>query len=99
MWRGSRAGDVARREIRRYQFTTDLLIPKLPFERLVREIAQDLRRDLRFQSSTVMALQEAAEAYLVGLFEHAELCAKHANRKTITTKDIQLALRIRGERA
>ncbi|ETN85400.1 core histone H2A/H2B/H3/H4 [Necator americanus] len=64
-----RPGTVALREIRRYQKSTELLIRKLPFQRLVREIAQDFKTDLRFQSSAVMALQEAAEAYLVGLFE------------------------------
>jgi len=64
-----RPGTVALREIRKYQKSTELLIRKLPFQRLVREIAQDFKTDLRFQSSAVLALQEAAEAYLVGLFE------------------------------
>jgi histone H3 len=73
-----------------------LLIRKLPFQRLVREIAQDFKTDLRFQSSAVMALQEA---YLIGLFEDTNLCAIHAKRVTIMPKDIQLARRIRGERA
>ena len=94
-----RPGTVALREIRKYQKSTDLLIRKLPFQRLVREIAQDFRADLRFQSSAVLALQEAAEAYLVGLFEDTNLCAIHAKRVTIMPKDIQLARRIRGERA
>ncbi|KAK2139722.1 hypothetical protein NP493_847g00050 [Ridgeia piscesae] len=79
--------------------STELLIRKLPFQRLVREIAQDFKTDLRFQSSAVMALQEASEAYLVGLFEDTNLCAIHAKRVTIMPKDIQLARRIRGERA
>ncbi|RXM36751.1 Histone H2A [Acipenser ruthenus] len=92
-----RPGTVALREIRRYQKSTELLIRKLPFQRLVREIAQDFKTDLRFQSS--MALQEASEAYLVGLFEDTNLCAIHAKRVTIMPKDIQLARRIRGERA
>uniref|UniRef100_A0A8C5SEV7 Core Histone H2A/H2B/H3 domain-containing protein n=1 Tax=Laticauda laticaudata TaxID=8630 RepID=A0A8C5SEV7_LATLA len=70
-----RPGTVALREIRRYQKSTELLIRKLPFQRLVREIAQDFKTDLRFQSSAVMALQEASEAYLVGLFEDTNLCA------------------------
>ena len=83
----------------RYQKSTELLIRKLPFQRLVREIAQDFKTDLRFQSSAVMALQEASEAYLVGLFEDTNLCAIHAKRVTIMPKDIQLARRIRGERA
>ncbi|XP_037471550.1 histone H3.2-like [Triticum dicoccoides] len=94
-----RPGTVALREIRKYQKSTELLIRKLPFQRLVREIAQDFKTDLRFQSSAVSALQEAAEAYLVGLFEDTNLCAIHAKRVTIMPKDIQLARRIRGERA
>ena len=94
-----RPGTVALREIRRYQKSTELLIRKLPFQRLVREIAQDFKTDLRFQSSAVAALQEASEAYLVGLFEDTNLCAIHAKRVTIMPKDIQLARRIRGERA
>ncbi|XP_049355725.1 histone H3.2-like [Solanum verrucosum] len=94
-----RPGTVALREIRKYQKSTKLLIRKLPFQRLVREIAQDFKTDLRFQSSVVAALQEAAEAYLVGLFEDTNLCAIHAKRVTIMPKDMQLARRIRGERA
>ncbi|GBP07975.1 Histone H3 [Eumeta japonica] len=74
------AGTVALREIRRYQKSTELLIRKLPFQRLVREIAQDFKTDLRFQSSAVMALQEASEAYLVGLFEDTNLCAIRQTR-------------------
>ncbi len=77
----------------------DLIIRKAPFQRLVREIAQDLKSDLRFQSTAVLALQEAAEAYLTGLFEDTNLCCLHAKRVTIMPKDIQLALRLRGERA
>lgn len=92
-----RPGTVALREIRRYQKSTELLLRKLPFQRLVREIAQDFKRDWRFQSHAVLALQEAAEAYLVGLFEDTNLCAIHAKRVTIMPKDIQLARRIRGE--
>lgn len=122
-----RPGTVALREIRRYQKSTELLIRRLPFQRLVREIAQEFKADLRFQSSAVQAIQEAAEAYLVGLFEgvcllslienigtgfslhqsilspfslsDTNLCAIHAKRVTIMPKDIQLARRIRGERA
>lgn len=94
-----RPGTVALREIRKYQKSTDLLLRKLPFQRLVREIAQDFRTDLRFQSTAVLALQEASEAYLVGLFEDTNLCAIHAKRVTIMPKDMQLARRIRGERA
>ena len=94
-----RAGTVALREIRKYQKSTVLLIRKLPFQRLVREVAQDVKADLRFQSHAIMALQEASEAYLTSLFEDTNLCALHAKRVTIMPKDIQLARRIRGERA
>ena len=93
-----RPGTVALREIRRYQKSTDLLIRKLPFQRLVREVAQDFRTDLRFQAAAVLALQEASESYLVGLLEDTNLCAIHAKRVTIMPKDVQLARRIRGER-
>ena len=101
-----RPGTVALKQIRQYQKSTELLIRKLPLQRLVREIASDsevikspLCGKVRFQSAAVMALQEAAEAYLVGLFEDTNLCAIHARRVTIMPKDIQLARRIRGERA
>ncbi|KDO17733.1 histone H3 [Saprolegnia parasitica CBS 223.65] len=94
-----RPGTVALREIRKYQKSTELLIRRLPFQRLVREISQDYKTDLRFQSTAMLALQEACEAYLVGLFEDTNLCAIHAKRVTIMPKDIQLARRIRGERA
>ena len=92
-----RPGTVALREIRKYQKSTELLIRILPFQRLVREIASDFKSDLRFQSSAVLALQEASESYLVGLFEDTNLCAIHAKRVTIMPKDMQLARRIRGE--
>ena len=92
-----RPGTVALREIRRYQKSTELLIRKLPFQRLVREIAAGVSNDLRFQSSAILALQEAAEAYIVGLMEDANLCAMHARRVTIMRKDMQLARRLRGE--
>ena len=98
-------GTVALKQIRQYQKSMELLIRKLPFQRLVREIACDrdvitspLCGKVRFQSAAIMALQEASEAYLVGLFEDSNLCAIHAKRVTIMPKDIQLARRIRGER-
>jgi histone H3 len=94
-----RPGTVALRQIRKYQKTTDLLLRKLPFQRLVKEVAQDFKNDLRFQSGAIMALQEASEAYLVGLFEDTNLCAIHAKRVTIMVRDMQLARRIRGERS
>ncbi|EOD46305.1 histone H3 protein [Neofusicoccum parvum] len=92
-------GVNALKEIRRYQRSTDLLLLKLPFARLVREIALNLVPDgeiLRWQSQAIQALQEAAEAFLVHLFEDTNLCAIHAKRVTIMQKDIQLARRIRG---
>ena len=94
-----RPGTVALREIRKFQKSTELLIRKLPFQRLVREIATEYKSDLRWQSQAVFAIQEACEAYMVGLFEDTNLCAIHAKRVTIMPKDIQLARRIRGERA
>ena len=94
-----RAGTVALKDIRHYQGSTALLIRKLPFQRVVREIAQDIKTDLRFQSAAILCLQEATEAYLVSLLEDSNLCAIHARRVTIMPKDIQLARRIRGERA
>lgn len=92
-----RPGTVALREIRRYQKTTELLIRKLPFARLVRELSQERKSDLRFQGSAIAALQEASEAYLIGLFEDTNLCAIHAKRVTVMQKDMQLARRIRGD--
>ena len=100
-----RPGTVALKQIRQYQKSTELLIRKLPFQRLVREIAGDtdvirspLCGKVRFQSAAIMALQEASETYLVGLFEDSNLCAIHAKWVTIMPKNIQLARRIRGER-
>jgi histone H3 len=98
-----RPGTVALREIRKYQKLTDLLIRKAPFQRLVKEVASTVCADgqkgnLRFQSQAILALQEALETYLIGLFEDSNLCAIHAKRVTIMPKDIMLARRIRGER-
>ena len=87
------------REIRRYQRSTELLISKLPFQRLVREIAQDFRKDLRFQSSAVIALQEAAEAHIVSLFEDTNRATFHARLVTIYPKDMALAQLLRGDRS
>ena len=91
-------GVVALREIRKYQKSTETLIGKAPFQRLVREICCDVvRTDLRFQSTALLALQEAAEAYLVGVAEDANLCAIHSRRVTLFPSDLQLARRLRGE--
>lgn len=91
-------GTVALREIRKYQKSTDCLLPRQPFQRLVREIATMIVPDIRFQASSLFALQEACEAYLVGLFEDTNQCAIHARRVTIMVRDLQLARRIRGEK-
>ena len=93
-----RPGTVALRQIRKYQTSSELLIRKLPFQRLVREIAQQIKDDIRFQSTAIQALQEATEAYLVSLFEDTNLCALHAKRVTIMPRDLQLARRLRQER-
>ncbi|KAI9649092.1 centromeric DNA-binding histone H3-like protein cse4 [Ciborinia camelliae] len=92
-------GTLALKEIRKFQKSTDLLLLKLPFSRLVREIALSVRpqgEGMRWQSQAIQALQESAEAFLVHLFEDTNLCAIHAKRVTIMQKDIQLARRIRG---
>lgn len=92
-----RPGTVALREIKKYQKSTDLQIRKLPFQRLVKEIAEEYSYNLRFQSRAIMALQEATEAYIVSLMEDANLCSIHAGRVTVMSKDLALALRLRGE--
>ncbi|XP_034946421.1 histone H3-3-like [Chelonus insularis] len=83
-----RPGTIVCREIRRYPKSTELLIRKLPFQRLVHKLAQDFKTDSRFQSAAVIALQEASEAYLVGLFEDTNLCDMHAKLVTIMPKAI-----------
>ena len=92
-----RPGTVALREIRRYQKSTKTLLRRSPFQRLVREVASDFKTDLRMASGALGALQEATEAYMVGLFEDANLAALHAKRVTIMPRDLGLARRIRGE--
>ena len=90
-----RAGTVALREIRKYQRSTELLINKIPFARLIREICNDIHPGaLRFQTSAIIAIQEAAEAYIVKVFEDSNLCAIHDKRVTIMPKDIKLARRL-----
>ena len=90
-----RPGTVALREIRRHQKSTDLLLRKMPFQRVVRDIARTIRTDLRFQSTALLALQESAEAHMVSVFEDVNCCAIHAGRTTIMPADLRLALRIR----
>lgn len=92
-----RPGTVALREIRQYQKTTGHLIPRLPFARLIREVANKYMVNVRFQSSALDCIQEAAEAYLVQLFEDCVLCAVHSRRVTVMPRDMLLARRIRGE--
>ena len=87
----------ALKEIQKYQKEVDLLIRRVPFKRLVREIVQKCREGLELQSSAVLALQEVGEAFLVGLLEQANICAIHTKQVTIMPKDIQLAQRIRGD--
>ncbi|XP_026144101.1 histone H3-like centromeric protein A isoform X2 [Carassius auratus] len=92
-----RPGTRALMEIRRYQKSTGLLLRKAPFSRLVREVCQTFSRgQMMWQGYALMALQEAAEAFLVRLFSDANLCAIHAKRVTLFPRDIQLARRIRG---
>ena len=93
-----RPGTVALREIRRFQKTTELLIRKAPFQRVVRDIALKYKKDVRFQSTAVLALQEASEAYMVGMFEDTNLAALHAKRVTILPRDLALARRLRGDK-
>lgn len=92
--------ELAMYEIRKYQRSTELLISKIPFARLVKEVTDQFtteEQQLRWQSMAILALQEASEAYLVGLLEHTNLLALHAKRITIMRKDMQLARRIRGQ--
>lgn len=90
-------GTVALREIKRYQKSTNLLLPRASFQRVVRSICMELDNTLRCQAQALLALQEATEAYLVGIFEDANLCCIHAKRVTIKKQDMELARRIRGE--
>ena len=94
----SKNGTKVLKEIKKYQNSVHLLIPKRPFRRLVREIAQDCEKkgftDIRFQTTAISALQEAAEVYLTQLFDNANLCARHAKRTTLMPKDSQLVRRL-----
>jgi histone H3/H4 len=92
-----RPGDRWRKEIQMYQRSTDLLIRKLPFARLVKEVTNDVHPySFRWTVNAMEALQEASEAFLVQLIEDGNLCAIHAKRVTLMTRDLQLAQRIRG---
>ena len=86
-----RPGTVALRQIRKYQKSTELLIRKLPFQRLVKEVVcQMFNMQYRFQSTALLALQEASEQFLVNMFEKVNHIAIHANRQTIMSKDVYL---------
>lgn len=93
-----RPGTKALRDIRRYQRSTEMLIRKAPFQRLVKQHSHELSVKYRWQGTALLAMQEAAEAFLVSVFEDANLCALHAKRVTLFPADIQLARRIRGDR-
>ncbi|CAJ1014039.1 Core histone H2A/H2B/H3/H4/Histone-like transcription factor, putative, partial [Leishmania utingensis] len=93
-----RPGTCAIREIRRYQKSTELLMQCAPFQRLVREVSSAQKEGLRFQSSAIMAIQEATESYIVSLLADTNLACIHAKRVTIQPKDVQLAMRLRGDR-
>lgn len=84
------------KDINKLQRTTNLLIPRKSFSRIVREVLQSFSTDVvRFKSDGLMALQEATEMYLVQLFEDANMCASHANRVTVKPKDMDLVFRLR----
>ena len=87
---------MAIREIRKYQKSTELLIQKLPFQRLLREVSNSIKKDLRWQSTTILSIQEAVEDYLVRMFEEVNICVIHGGRQTIQIKDMYLWGRISG---
>jgi len=98
-----RPGERALQEIRVYQRSTELIIPRRPFQRLVREIVHEKcteqgKESYRMTTEALEALQQAGEAYLVGVMEDVNLIAIHSKRVTIKPKDMTLAMRIRGER-
>lgn len=93
-----RPGTVALREVRKLQKSTDLLVAKAPFSRLVREVAETHKAGLRFQASAVAAIQEATEAFVVSLLADSNLAALHSGRVTAMPRDLQLVRRLRGER-
>ena len=94
-----RPGAVALKEIRKYQKSTDLIISKAAFQRIVRQISQTHRPDIRWTSAAMLAVHEVLESYAVAILADSNLCAIHARRVTIMPKDMQLARRIRGDRA
>ena len=91
-------GTVALREVKRLQKSTELLVQKAPFARLVREVAEQHKAGLRFQAAAIAAIQDATESFVVSLLSDANLSALHANRVTAMPRDLQLVRRLRGER-
>ncbi len=92
-----RPGTVALREIRKFKKKTNLLVRKDPFQRLVQEVALKFgKSDLQMQSTAVLALQEAAEYFIVDVFSDTNLCAMHGKHATIMVKDMVLACHIQG---
>lgn len=85
------------REVRFLQDTTHLLIPRAPFLRVVREIAQEITPTIRFEASAIEDLRHASEAYLISVFQDCNEIAGHAGRKGVTERDMRLARRIRGD--
>ena len=88
-------GTVALREVHKMQRTSHLLIPRSPFQELIREIAMSYKADLRFQREALLAIQEAAESHLVSIFQHTQNMAVHGGRKTIQDRDLTLAIHVR----
>lgn len=92
-----RPNNLCLKEIRRFAKGPDMCIRRLVFQQVVKEITWEIDNSYRFHSQAILAIQEAAEAYMIGLFEDTNICASHAKRVTIYPKDMQLARRIRGE--
>ena len=95
--RRTRPGAKALREIKMYQRSTNTLIPRAPIQRIIKEITAKYKPDARYSYGAIEAVHQCVDAYMVGLFEDTGLCAIHARRKTIMTRDMRLARRIRGE--
>ena len=92
-----RPGMRALRDIKMYQRSTDLLLPKIALYRVIKEMTAKIFPDARYSNAAINAIQNCVESHMIGLFEDTNLCAIHAGRATIMTKDMRLARRIRGE--
>ena len=95
--RRTRPGKKALREIKAYQRSVDTLLPRAALQRVVKEITGKYYPDARYSYGAIDAIQQCVESYMIGLFEDTTLCAVHAKRMTVMTKDMRLARRIRGE--